>query len=247
MARIDLTGQRFGTWTVASYYDFAANGYSRWNMVCDCGEQCVVYGSTLLAGKVRICRACKPERVKKPRKRICTMPAAKRLYIDLREQYPHEWSSWYSTHDRCFSPNSTSWDDYGGRGITIWPEWRRENNGFPAFLAYMLHHFGPRHEGFSIDRIDVNGNYEPGNVRWASAETQVHNRRPHVSSTRWLEFQGQRYSTSGFARLIGRGLSTVQRHINQGRAPEWIAAHFGYNVVAFPTRGEDRITTSKAA
>jgi hypothetical protein len=178
---------------------------------------------------------------------VSTVSSAKRLNIDLRKQYPREWSSWYSTHDRCFNPNSPSWDDYGGRGITVCPDWRRENNGFPAFLAFMLQHFGPRPDGFSIDRINVNGNYEPGNVRWASAETQVNNRRPHVSSTRWVEFQGQRYSTSGFARLIGRGLSTVQRHLSQGRTPEWIAAHFGYTVVAFPARRENRSTTTKAA
>jgi hypothetical protein len=169
------------------------------------------------------------------RKYVSQMSAARRLYVDLRKQYPREWVSWYGTHDRCFNPNNTSWEDYGGRGVTVCTPWLRENNGFPAFLGHMLHTFGPRPEGFTLDRIDVDGNYEPGNVRWASAETQINNRRPHVSSTRWVEFQGQRYSNSGFARLIGRGLSTVQRHLNQDRSPEWIAAHFGYNVVPIAT------------
>ncbi len=77
--------------------------------------------------------------------------------------------SWQSMNSRCNNPRNPSYDTYGGRGITIHPPWRR----FQDFFAYM----GERPEGTSLDRIDPNGNYEPGNVRWSSADEQLANRR----------------------------------------------------------------------
>jgi hypothetical protein len=72
---------------------------------------------------------------------------------------------------RCTNPNTPSWADYGGRGITICDRWL---NSFEDFFTDVGHRPTPRH---SLDRIEVNGNYEPGNVRWAIPETQGRNKR----------------------------------------------------------------------
>jgi hypothetical protein len=85
-----------------------------------------------------------------------------------------EYNSWISMKMRCFNPKDGRYDSYGGRGITIAPEWIED---FESFLAFMGHKPSPAH---SLDRIDNDGNYEPGNVRWATRIEQSRNRRPFL-------------------------------------------------------------------
>lgn len=86
-----------------------------------------------------------------------------------------EYRTWQGMKARCNNPNTKCYPTYGGRGIKVCEEW---NDDFEAFYEYI----GPRPEGMSIDRIDVNGNYEPGNVRWATAQQQRNNQRKKETS-----------------------------------------------------------------
>jgi hypothetical protein len=87
---------------------------------------------------------------------------------------------WAGAKARCFIPTGKSFKNYGGRGITMCEEWR---NSFDAFLRDM----GERPKGLSLDRINNDGNYEPGNCRWATRYEQTHNRRPQVAKLRYAE------------------------------------------------------------
>lgn len=75
---------------------------------------------------------------------------------------------------RCGNPNNDSYGDYGARGIGVYELWNR----FEVFLAYILAYLGESLPGQSLDRIDNDGNYEPGNIKWSTAFEQIHNRRP---------------------------------------------------------------------
>lgn len=90
-------------------------------------------------------------------------------------KHPH-YNRWQGMNKRCYNPNNKRFPSYGGRGISVYPEWRTKANP-KAFCEWIDANLGPCPEGMSLDRIDNDGNYEPGNLRWASAKTQYENRR----------------------------------------------------------------------
>lgn len=112
-----------------------------------------------------------------------------------------EYSSWMSMKLRCLSPETKDYPSYGGVGVTVDPAWI---DSFEAFFA----HIGPRPAGTSLDRIDTTGNYEPGNVRWATAQEQATNR-----TTGWtVEIDGERYdSVEAAARARHVSTTTITR------------------------------------
>jgi hypothetical protein len=119
-------------------------------------------------------------------------------------QWTAEYRTWRGMKARCLIPGASSFYKYGGRGIKIAPEWVDD---FPAFLEHVGDRPSDKH---SLERIDNNGNYEPGNVRWATQTEQARNRR----SSRFLEYRGERRTLSEWSERTGMSPHNIKRRID---------------------------------
>jgi hypothetical protein len=115
------------------------------------------------------------------------------------------YDAWAHMIQRCENPKNKYFAYYGGRGISVCPEWRK----FPAFYRDMGDKPTPKH---SLGRIDNDGNYEPGNCRWETQKQQMRNRR----TTKWLEFNGERRPLGEWAELHGLPPKIVKDRVAAG-------------------------------
>jgi hypothetical protein len=157
---IDITGQRFGRLAVTKKAASATNGkkQTRWECRCDCGETVTVWKTALTSGTQVSCGCYMRERARETVIKRATTHGMK---------HSSEYSVWCGMKRRCLNPNDKSYPRYGGRGIRVL------FSGFADFYSEV----GPRPGlEFSIDRIDTNGHYAPGNVRWATGKQQCRNK-----------------------------------------------------------------------
>jgi hypothetical protein len=158
----DIVGQRFARLKVIEFAG-RKDGHALWLCVCDCGEEHTVKGFRLRSGNAKSCGCLKSEL---GRKKVGVVNAAFKHGMFGTPEYV----AYYGAKQRCTNPKGTSYKDYGGSGIkflfTSFEQWFAELGPKPT----------PKHSG---DRFPNNeGNYEPGNVRWATAKEQRENQRP---------------------------------------------------------------------
>lgn len=114
------------------------------------------------------------------------------------------YSCWQNIKQRCLNENHPAYGHYGGRGITLWQGWLDD---FTSFVCYVLDELGERPEGMSLDRINNDGNYEPGNLRWATQSVQNGNKRKAKSAHSYLK-PNNPVSKTGFRwvrKIISKG------------------------------------------
>ena len=190
----DLTGKKFNMLTVQSFA-YIKESHAYWNCICDCGKTSVVCGSRLISNRTRSC-GCLGPGLSRTRNATQNGASKTRLYRLL-----------YGMRDRCYNKNGKDYKNYGGRGIRICDEWLQNPNTFIQWA-----NDNGYKNGLSIDRINVNGNYEPNNCRWVSAKTQANNRRSNLIIT----FEGKTMSAAEWCELKGWNRHVIPERLRKG-------------------------------
>ena len=201
--RVDLLGRKIGRLTIISFAYKRKRTYC-YNCVCDCGKTCIKNSHYLISEN------------KNPHKSCGCWHREIHIQVSTKHKLTKtpEYKSWQELIGRCTNLNNKAWSNYGGRGIKVCDRWLGEN-GFVNFLNDMGERPSPKH---SIDRIDVNGNYEPSNCRWATVKEQCNNRRTNIKITynnetktlsEWCEFYNMNYNNVRFAYHKGKSFEYI--------------------------------------
>ena len=159
---VDMTGKRYGKLTVLARAGSDEKQLALWLVQCECGVKLVCVGAELRRGVPSQCHSC-----------YSKMMAVKQRTHGETGTYLHE--LWMNMRRRCYDKGCAAYKRYGGRGITVHDRWRED---YTAFAADIRSEIGERpSDQHSLDRTDNSGNYKPGNVRWATRQEQMINRR----------------------------------------------------------------------
>lgn len=190
-------GERFGRLQVVECVNKNKNGAKIYHCICDCGNEKDAIGAELRRGKVKSCgclfREVQLKNVTKHGGRYCTL-----------------YNVWKDMRRRCTNEKRGNYKNYGGRGITVCDEWQ----DFQAFYDWAMSN-GYK-EGLTIDRINVNGNYEPSNCRWATQREQANNKRTNIL----LDVGGVKHTVAEWATIKGIRPSTIYSRLYRGCSAE---------------------------
>lgn len=206
MAKLRVTlGQRFGRLMLIELGS-NQNGYID-RVLCECGTMKDVRRADLQSGSTLSCGCLR-------RENAARVGASTRTHGQSKTPLYHLWHTMIA---RCHTPTHTAYRYYGGRGIQVCARWRES---FDAFVADI----GPRPVGLEIDRIDPDGNYEPGNVRWADQQTQKMNRanRSGNYQPRRFTWNGQEYGVSELASIAGMSYGMMYSRLMKGISAQTI-------------------------
>lgn len=187
---VDITGERYGRLVVIERSG-AMNGHVAWKCQCDCGKEHIARSGDLRQGRQISCGCIKKEGLHKTHGK-----SSSRLY-----------RIWQNMKSRCTNDGIEAYKDYGGRGITICDEWK---NDFQAFHDWAM--ANGYSDELSIDRISVNGNYEPSNCRWATRKEQANNKNDNNKIT----LKGETHTLAEWSVITGIKRATIKSRLDAG-------------------------------
>ena len=185
----DLTGKKFGRLTVIKKVENDKRQRTRWLCKCDCGNEIIVDRTNLSINKTKTvsCGCWKKELITKHSKYKTSIYNA---YISMKQ--------------RCYNTKNPAYKYYGKRGISICNEWL---DNFENFNRWSIEN-GYR-KGLSIDRIDVNGNYEPKNCRWVNSQVQMNNTR----NNHYITYNNETHSIADWARIFNKDYKKFYKEV----------------------------------
>lgn len=191
-APIDMINRTFGRLTVVSFVGVEKRKRI-WECVCVCGNSTKQSTEVLMGGDVRSCGCLKKEITSK-------------IFTTHGLSKTKEYGAWLSIKKRCYTKSTDRYYAYGARGITVCDRWL---NSFENFVKDVGMAPSNKH---SVDRIDVNKNYEPGNVKWSTDIEQANNKR----NNHYVTFSGKTQSLSAWAKELGLPYGMIQRRLYRG-------------------------------
>lgn len=192
-----LEGKHFGRLLVVKQAGHASDGSSVWLCRCDCGNESLVKGYKLKNGVTKSCGCLRRDL---RRQALTTHGQARtRLY-----------KIWLGMKQRCADPNSANYHYYGGRGVGICSEWLNSFKTFQTWAAETGYQ-----KNLTLDREDVNGDYTPGNCRWATVKEQANNKR----NNRLVTYNGETKTVSQWADVSGLRHTTICARLNSATYP----------------------------
>jgi len=189
----DIRGQRFGRLVVQEFVGVTEMHHAQWRCLCDCGKEKISRGTYLIKGATRSCGCLQSER---SRERVLTHGKTD----------TDEFRIWAQIIQRTENPKIHNYDQYGGRGITVCPEWR---DSFETFLGDMGERPSPKH---SLDRKDNDKGYCKDNCRWATQKEQCRNKR----NNHRVEYHGESLTLSEWTERLGFRKMTLRNRIVSG-------------------------------
>lgn len=190
----DIQGKRFGRWLVLQRTGSDKRGESLWRCRCDCGNEAILIGGSLRTGNSVSCGCFKKEN---PPRKVHGASGTK-MY-----------GRWKGMIRRCENKKTRAYKDYGGRGISVCERWR---NSFEAFVVDM----GPCPDGYSLERKNNNGNYEPSNCIWVPSDIQANNNRRN----RILVCNGESKTMAEWSKITEIKIGTIWKRLKTGWSDE---------------------------
>ncbi len=190
----DLAGQRLGRWTVIRFLG-RIKDRSIWECRCDCGKIGNIEQYSLRKGLSTSCGCYLAE----------LLPNINRSHGLCADGNPLIFR-WHAMMDRCFDPEAKQFHNYGGRGITVCDRWKNDPRAFAEDVG------PPPTKRHSLDRIDNDGDYEPGNVRWATSHQQSRNMRRN----RMISIDGRTMCLADWCKEFGIAADVVCRRVGRG-------------------------------
>lgn len=189
----DLAGKVFGRLTAVKPSGKYIDNKQVWKCYCECGNIVEVVGTSLTQGTTQSCGCLAIERVSETNTKHGM--SQERIY-----------NIWNGMMGRCYNQKAKFYNDYGGRGIYVCDEWYDVNN----FVEWAL--VNGYNKKLTIDRIDVNGNYEPDNCRWITNKEQQNNKRNNV----FIEYQGETKTLQQWSEILEINHTVIRNRLKRG-------------------------------